>query len=210
MKRTLAAILVFSFAAAAGAAPAAAEYSEGQDYVSLATPLPQANPAKIEVNEIFVYSEKDLETPLALWRKALPADVGFVQTCGGYRPVDEIGCKGFYTLGTLGYNDLKAKVFSQMMANPSAFQSSEGWIALLVAHGMDRAKATETYNSFSVQAAVTRAKQLTKSSGWQSNPEFIVGGKYKVRASGKTFQEMLKIVDFLIGKVRAERATTPQ
>ena len=74
-------------------------------------------------------------------------------------------------------------------------------------HGVNRKEFVAMYNSFSVQSAALRSKQLTKDYGITGVPTLIVDGKYRtsVSAAGGV-TGLFSTLDQLIKKARPEHA----
>jgi len=69
-------------------------------------------------------------------------------------------------------------------------------------HGADAAEFAQTMESFAVSGQLRRARQFTDRTGVDSTPTMIVNGKYRVIA-GQDFQEVLRIVDYLVEQERS-------
>ena len=64
-----------------------------------------------------------------------------------------------------------------------------------------------TFRGFAVDSRVRKAEQLAMSYGITSVPTVVVGGKYITGAAmAGGFDQATKAIDFLIDKVRKERA----
>src|SRR5689334_5471540 len=86
-----------------------AKYKFGEHYLKVRQTITPANPAKIEVAEVFAYSCPHcyaFEPTLKAWLKKLPADAEFVQmphTLG--QPGGELRNRAFYAARMLGVLD---------------------------------------------------------------------------------------------------------
>ena len=85
--------------------------------------------------------------------------------------------------------------------------TAEQWADFFTNYGVDKAKALSTYNSFGVTSQIKQAEARARSYKITGTPEMVVDGKYRIssRLAGG-HAEMLKVVDFLVAKIRAERA----
>jgi thiol:disulfide interchange protein DsbA len=188
---------------------------EGTEYLPTTQVMPTDNPAKIEVIELFWYGCPHcyhLEPALDAWLKKLPKDVEFRRVPGIARPEWVPMAKAYYTLEALGITDkLHAALFDaihkQKVLNPVDEVAAIAWITKQ--SGLDRKKVEDTYRSFSVTTKVSRAYQVFQTSGATGVPSLIVEGRYLTSSTlaGST-DDALRVTDYLIAKVRAERAGT--
>ena len=147
-----------------GAAFAAAEL--GRDYKLLNPPLPVAS-KKIEVLEFFFYGCShcfDLHTPLSAWEKTMPRDVELTYVPTIFRDSMEPMARTLYALESIGQFDKLHDVLYRAWNVDKAQLFDEASISDFVArHGVDKAKFSSAYNSFSMQSKVTRARQMVRS-----------------------------------------------
>ena len=79
--------------------------------------------------------------------------------------------------------------------------------AWLGTHGVDTKKFAAAYRSFSVEAKMKRATQLTQAYKIDGVPTMAVDGKYVVNTEGiRSFQHLLSITDYLIDLARKKEA----
>lgn len=215
--RMLAALLglVLSLSACADEKPT--EYLEGQHYKILEQPVRTADPSKIEVAEVFSYHCGHcfaFEPMLHAWEKKLAPDAYLVQTHAMWNPQMEPLIRGYYTSVALKIKDkTHTPVFNAIHLEHKTFTKAEDWANFFVTYGIPVEKTLSTYNSFGVDSMIKQAEARARSYKVTGTPEMVVDGKYHIstREAG-TQEEMLKIADFLIAKVRAERglkAPTP-
>jgi thiol:disulfide interchange protein DsbA len=69
--------------------------------------------------------------------------------------------------------------------------------------GVDRARFSAAYNSFSTQSKVTRAKQMIRSYGINGTPTLVVDGKYAI--TGLQPADAVRVLNEVIAMVRKER-----
>lgn len=209
--RILVALLGLVFSLSACAQDSSSDYKEGQHYVVLEQPVRTADPSKIEVVEVFAYSCShcfDFEPMLHAWEKKLGSDVYLSQTHAMWNPQMEPLVRGYYTSIAL---KLKEKthmaVFNAMHLEHKQIVSAEQWADFFATYGVDKAKALSTFNSFGVTSQIKQAEARARGYKVTGTPEMVVEGKYRVssRLAGG-HAEMLKVVDFLVAKARAERA----
>ncbi|HEY3326158.1 MAG TPA: thiol:disulfide interchange protein DsbA/DsbL [Novimethylophilus sp.] len=194
------------------ATTACAEPQPGIDFMQTQQAIPTDNPAKIEIVELFWYGCPhcyQLEPTLAVWVKKLPKDVEFKRVPGIARPDWAPMAKAYYAMEMLGVAEklhvaLFDAVHKQRALRPDNDAAIIDWITKQ--GGLDRKKVEETYNSFSVNTKVMRAAQMFRASGATGVPSLIVEGRYltsSTLAGGN--EEALKVVEYLIDRVRQEK-----
>ena len=215
--RILAALVGLVFSLSACAQEPSSEYLEGQHYVLLDQPVRTADPSKIEVAEVFAYTCPhcfDFEPLLQAWEKKQSSDVYLAQTHAFWNPQMEPLVRGYYTSVALKIKDkTHMAVFNALHLERKQIVTAEQWADFFATYGVDRDKALSTFNSFGVTSQIKQAEARARGYKVTGTPEMVVEGKYRVssRMTGG-HAEMLKVVDFLVEKVRAERglkAPTP-
>lgn len=193
-------------------APAAiAQYVEGQHYVRLDQPVRTNDPSRIEVAEVFAYSSPhcfQFEPILKSWQKRQPRDVYLIQVHTTLGPQTDALTRGYYTSTALKVQDrTHMAVFNALHVQRKNLSSSADWAEFLAAYGVDKGKALNTYDSFGVTSQVKNAEARVRGYKIAATPEMVVDGRYRVssRATGG-HEEMLRVVDFLVARVRNERA----
>ena len=213
--RILAALLgaVFSLSALAvePAAPAPESYLEGRDYMQLDTPVRPANSSKIEVAEVFSYTCPHcfhFEPLIETWMKAQKADVELVQTHTSWSSEMEPYQRGYYTLMSLRLKDkAHMAVFNTIHMERKELANAEAWADFLAQFGANRQLVISTYNSFSVNSQIELANARVRGYQISGTPELIIDGRFRISSRNAGSQEnMLKIAQFLVDKVRTERA----
>jgi len=187
---------------------AAASYTEGKDYVVLAERVVPADPKKVEVAEFFSYACphcSKFEPILQAWAKKLPADVSLVQTHVSFNRPDWAGYqRGYYTLLSLGMKDkVQEAVFNSIYIANKHLSGAQDWADFLSLYGVDKQKVLSTYNSFGVNSQIKQAEARTRDFKVPSTPMVIVDGRFRVAVANH--EEMVKVAQFLVDKVRAER-----
>ncbi len=186
-----------------GAALAAAQL--GRDY-SLLNP-PQPTDAKnIEVLEFFFYGCSHcaiLHPPLTAWEKSKPKDVVLTLVPTIFRDSWEPMARTYYALESMGQLEkLHDALFRAWTDNVNL--SDEGKIADFVSQrGVDRAKFSAAYNSFSMQSKVARAKQMIRSYTVSGTPTLVVDGKYLI--SGLQPADTIRVLNEVIEIARKAR-----
>lgn len=191
-------------------APLQAAITEGRDYTRLPTPQRPDTPGKIEVIEFFSYGCPhcyELQPLIEKWEAGLPKDVVFKRVAVGFgREMWENLGKAFYA-----FSDMKVlpkvddAIFAAVHKQRLPLQDEKSITAWAAKQGIDPAKFTAAYNSFSVNSHVTQSERMVESYQVASVPSLVVGGKYV--AGGRSFEEMLAVTSALIDKARAEKGT---
>jgi len=208
---SLAAVTVLTLFAFAPVRAAAGDPREGVDYVKLASPQPPSQPG-IEVIEFFSYACphcNEFEPVVSKWRAGLPADVHFRRVPIGFgRPQWQAVAKLYYALEVSGdLAKLDHAVFSALhVENVPLFDEKSilSWAGTRVA---DPKRFADAYRSFDVQTKTARAELLAKTFDITGVPSLVVAGRYRVVGrEAKTFEELLKVTDQVIGIARREIA----
>jgi len=162
---------------------ALADAQLGKDYSLLNPPQPTST-RKIEVLEFFFYGCSHcfhLHPLLNAWEKTMPKDVELTFVPTIFRDSWEPMANTFYALESMGQQQQLHDALYRAWNEENMALVDEDKIADFVAkHGVDRAKFTAAYNSFSMQSKVTRAKQMIRIYGINGTPTLVVDGKYVI------------------------------
>ena len=171
----------------AGAASAQSLPRENIDYTIVRPPQPTEAPAgKVEVIEFFGYwcpACNVFEPTLHDWvaRNDGKIRMIYVPMPTHFRTGDAALQKLYYTLDAMGMErQLRPQIFAAIhtqrsLADTAGIDALADWSA---AHGVDRKKFVELYNSFAIQSRVSRANQLATAYGLTGTPSLGIGGKY--------------------------------
>ena len=211
MLKSLLLSLVVLFASPLVAAQEAKSYQQGEDYDLITPTIRTANPDKIEVVEFFWYGCGHcyhFEPLVSQWKKSLPEDVVFKGSPAVWAPQMELHSKMLYAAEVLGVLDTMHMIFFQAMNVDRKRLSSEDEITeLFVANGVSEEDFSKAFNSFGVSSMVRQSTARARAAKISGTPEMMVNGKYRITTrKGLSQGEMLKVVDFLIEKERAEKA----
>jgi thiol:disulfide interchange protein DsbA len=212
MKRFFAlAVLMLAMPFAFAAQEAAPKYVEGTQYVRLPQPVRTADPSRIEVVEVFWYGCPHcfhLEPLINDWKKTLKPDVDFHRSPAMWNQTMAVHAQAFYAAQALGVLDrMHAPLFSALNDERKKLDNEDELAAFFAANGVKEADFRKAFKAFGVESSVKQADARARSYGITGTPELVVNGKYRVSGrSAGTPAEMLKVVDFLVDKERAERA----
>ena len=203
--RLFAAVLLFAVLPVA-----AAEYVAGKHYEVLDPSVRTANPAKIEVTELFWYGCGHcfiFEPLLAKWHQKLGDDVQLVRSPAIWHPTMELHARAYYTAKALGVLDrVHPALFEAMNVKQNKLATEDAIAEIFVANGVDEQEFRKTFNSFGVASAMRQADARQRSYRSAGTPELVVEGKYRItaRMTGG-HQGMLDVADHLIALERERR-----
>ena len=209
----LAALAVCSFALQPAVA---ADPVEGRQYTRIQMPQPTEAAGKVEVIEFFWFGCSHcgkLEPLIKPWAKQLPGDVTFRKVPAILGDSWAPAARLYYTLDAMGLLDkLGDAVFDAMLSQRINLGSEAVLLDWVASKGVDRKAFADIYKSFSVDAKVKKAAEMTQEYGFSGVPAIVVGGKYSPGPELNSYGDMLQVTDFLIAKNRAElkKGAAPQ
>jgi protein dithiol oxidoreductase (disulfide-forming) len=190
-----------------------APYKLGEHYVRARAEQTPANPAKIEVMEVFAYSCPHcyaFEPAMKQWLAKKPADVEFVRTPHTLgQPAGALRNRAFYAAQMLGVLDrFHPVLFDAIHKDHKPVATPEELRALFVqATGVKGEEFDGAFNSFAADAGFRRGENAIQAMGVTSVPNIVVEGKYIVIPNmAGSLEGMLKVTDFLVEQARRERA----
>lgn len=200
-----------SFAAETKTMPSfVSKYIQGIDYQLLANPVRTITGDKIEVTEAFSYvcgHCYTFEPTLEKWHRAIAPDVQLVKLPVVFQPSMEHYARIMYTAKSLKIQDkASAATFKAIHIQKKRLKNEKAVSALFESLGVAPDEFKKTFNSFGVNMQVKQASARTRAFKITGTPQMIVDGRYSVSVTRETGHAgMLKVVDFLISKVRAEK-----
>jgi len=181
---------------------------EGADFITLDRPAPVEAPAgKIEMIEFFWYSCPHcnaFEPVLSEWVKKLPKDVVFKRMPVAFSSSFEPQQRLFYALEALGQlEQLHTRVFAAIHVEKQNLGQAAAITDWVVKQGVDRARFTEQFNSFSVTTKAARARQLQADYRVEGVPALGIAGRYYTDGSlAKSMGRVLQVADYLTAQIR--------
>jgi thiol:disulfide interchange protein DsbA len=178
------------------------------DYSELNPPQPTVGEAgKVEVVEFFWYGCPhcySIEPLVEQWKKTLPPGAVFRPFPAVFNARWAHDAAIFYTFEALGVlASLHRPFFDAIHRDHLRTDDPRALDEWVKQQRIDPKKFQETMKSFSVQAKVRRAAQLTAAYKIDGTPAFAVAGRYTVSAEqGRTREGMLQTVSYLVDKVR--------
>jgi protein dithiol oxidoreductase (disulfide-forming) len=194
------------------AADSPQQYQLGEHYQRVRAVQPPANPAKIEVMEVFAYSCPHcyaLEPALKKWLAKKPGDVEFVRTPHTLgQPANQTRNRAFYAAQMLGVLDkFHPALFDAIHRDRKNPATPAELRELAVRAGIKGEDFDGAMNGFAADAGYRRGEQTVQALGITSVPTLVVEGRYSVSPNlAGGFDGMLKVTDFLIEQARRERA----
>lgn len=210
--RSTTVILALLVSTACSAQTGGAEFREGTHYKKVREAQAPADPRRVTVEEFFWYGCGHcyrFEPALEGWASRRPADVDFVQVPNSLgRPEGILHSKAFYAAEALGVlGKMHGQIFIAMHERRFPLNTESQIAALFETQsGVMPDVFAATFNGFAVDSRVRRAEALSRSYGISSTPTIVIGGTYYTNAGlAGDFQQMLRLTDHLIAKVRKER-----
>ena len=185
-----------------------ADVEAGRDYKELSPAQPVHTGEKIEVLEFFFYGCShcfNLHPYLSAWEKQMPKDVELQYVPVIFRDSWEGMARTYYALEAIGQSRrLHDDLFKAWNVN-NIDLSDEARVSEFVAqHGVDRAKFSAAFNSFTMSSKVARSNQMVRDYGIRGTPTIIVDGKYVI--TGLEPAETIKVLDVVVARARKERS----
>ena len=199
---------VFTAASLLGLSAQAAEFQAGKEYVELSSPVPVAEPSKIEVVELFWYGCPhcyQFEPIIKPWAEKLPDDVVFKRLPAMFGGIWNAHGQLFITLESMGVEPkVHDAVFAAYHQERKKLATPEEMGDFLAGQGIDKQTFLKAYNSFGVRSRVEQVKKLGMAYQITGVPVMIVNGKYRfdLGSSGGP-ERTLQVADFPIAKERA-------
>ncbi len=207
--------MCLSLSVFAANSPIMLKYQEGRDYAPLETPVPTLDPSKIEVVEAFSYTCPHcykFEPALEDWKKKQKPDIALVQIhmqwSGGMKPYQ----RGYYTSIFLKIQDkVMMPIFDAIHKENKYFENENKWAEFFATQGINKEIALAAFKSANVTEMVDKADARIRAFKITSTPQLVVDGRYVIStpdgiSEADAHKRMLETVDFLVTKIRAERA----
>ena len=210
MKRFLAMGLLLLLPLATLAADTAPAFVEGKQYERIPEPVRTADPARIEVVEVFWYGCIHcfhLDPLIKDWQKTLPADVDFHRSPAIWNKPMAIHAQAFYAAQALGVLDkVHDRLFAALNVDRRKLDTEDELAAFFAEQGVKEQDFRKAFSSFGVENSVKQADARARSYRITGTPELVVNGKHRISAKTAGSPEaMLKVVDFLVAQERAAR-----
>jgi len=201
-----------------GSALAQAGFVQGKDFQRLGQ-VQAAAAGKIEVIEFFLYTCPHcyaFDPQLTAWSRQLPTDVSLRRVHVGVGAMHKLHQRLMFALESLSrLGDLHEAVFKAIHVERLDLSDEKSIAALAVRLGLDGAKFTAAFNSFSAQSRLAQSAALAEAYRAESVPALGVGGRFLTgpgmagragQSDQANGQRTLAVVDHLIQQLRSGKA----
>ena len=180
-------------------------FKEGEAYKVLPQAQPTMNPNHVEVVELFWYGCPHchkFEPYIEKWLKTKPDNVDFVRLPAVLREEWSLHARAFYTAETLGILDkIHKPLFDAIHVEKRYLFSEDSLMQFFEEFGVSDKDFRSTFHSFAVDSRVRRARLMSRSYMATGTPAVVINGKYLTGPGmAKGFENMIKIIDFLVAK----------
>jgi len=184
----------------------------GVNFKPIDPPIAAESTNKIEVIELFWYGCihcYHMDPYLDKWSDKLPKDVTFKRVPAIPRKDWAAAAKAYYALEALGLeHKLHEKLFDAIhkdrTLNPDDDKALAQWIAI---NGkLDIGEVNAAFNSFSMNAKLSKSSNMFKAAGATGVPSIIIGGRYltsSTMAGGE--QNTIDLMNIIIDNIRKEK-----
>ncbi len=186
------------------------KYKEGIHYKKVATAHYNNKATMVEVLEFFSYGCPhcfNLEPALKKWKSRKPGYVDFQRVPAFWNPYFQLLAEAYYTAQVLKIEDkMHDRLFNAIHRQRLNLRSKVAVKGLFLEAGVSEADFDKTIKSFAVKQKIKMADNLFKRYKLNHVPMIVVGGTYVTDVSmtgGK--ENVIKVVDFLVKKVREKR-----
>ncbi|HEB96297.1 MAG TPA: thiol:disulfide interchange protein DsbA/DsbL [Sedimenticola thiotaurini] len=209
MNKIIAALGLLLATMTIGTLQAAPTFEEDLHYFSVIPEQPGAEGDKVQVVEFFWYACPHcyrLEPDLDAWLKRKPEYVEFDRIPAMFnRPDVVLHAKTYYALRLMGVEgDLHARIFDAIHKQRRRLGTQAEMEEFLGEQGVDLDAYRKAMKSFAVQTQARRAAVLAERFDVRGVPAMVVDGKY--RTGGLEAGVLMQVTDFLVEKVRREKA----
>jgi len=184
-------------------------FDEGNEYVTISPAPAVGSGDEVEVLEFFWYGCPHcyhLEPYMKDWLAGNPAGVNFRRVPVMFGGPANLHAKAFFALEILGESErLHDKLFHAIHEEKLDLKTEDKLEAFLAEQGVDMDKYRAAMSSFTVQTKTNRVLALMKRFGIKGVPAIVVDGRYR-NGSLKGYEEFIELTNFLVQKVRDERA----
>jgi protein dithiol oxidoreductase (disulfide-forming) len=198
-----------------------ADFKNGADYLTLPEVQNTDAANKVEVTEFFAYYCPHcyrFDPLLAAWVKKNANNIVFKRVHVGGGGSIQVQQRLYYTLEALGVAEqYHGKVFEAMHVERNRLATDEAAFEWAQKAGIDRARFTEAWNSFGVQAKLRRANAMMAAyriDGWPTvaidgryltSPSIAGDGDKSLQTEDQLQQGAIKVMDFLVAKSKAAK-----
>lgn len=187
---------------------AAAEPVAGTDYVEIPGGKPYAPlDGKVEVVEVFGYTCihcAHFQPTIAAWQKKQPSSVRFTPLPAAFGGYWMPYARAYYAaakLRVLGKtHEAMFKALHETGSLPIQNASDQEIAAFYAGYGADPKAFIAAMHSPATDLLLDRSRDFALATGIEGTPTMVVNGKYRV--TGRSFDDTLRITDYLIARER--------
>ena len=188
----------------------AADYVEGKHYFVLEKPVKTSSANRVEVVEAFGYPCPHcnaFEPILKHWKGQQSADVSVKELPVMFGRSWTPFAQAYHTADLLKVLDKTHQLtFDAYHIERRRLTDKESFAELYAEAGVDKDKFTKAFDSFAVNMKMRQADVKLREYNVDAVPMLFVNGKYKVTTDAGSYQDMLKVVDYLVEKERTMMA----
>jgi len=204
-------ILALAGAAAGAQAQAQQPPVSGRDYHELSPARPVSTGNRIEVIEFFYYGCPicyEAEPQVARWLMKTGPAVALIRVPAVFTSEgSQSFARTFFTLGEMNeIARLHWPIYDNHHFDGKELDQEKNIVAFVSSNGVDAKRFTELWHSPEIAAKLESARKALDTYDIKGVPTFVVDGKYltSARIAGGT-KEMMRVVDYLVGRAAAER-----
>jgi thiol:disulfide interchange protein DsbA len=186
------------------------KFVEGTHYAVIdgAPAVPDHGP--IRVSEFFSYGCihcRNFDPIVTDWLRNAPADVKFERVPVTFQPLWRELAQDYYTLeSTNALADNHERIFKAIHDNGKQFLTPETMADFVAGHGITREEFLRVFASPATAHAMAVGEQRERRSTANSVPTLMVADHYLVNMDSVPRKRAFDVVDFLVAKIRADRA----
>lgn len=196
-------LLLLTVAAVQAAVPL--RFQEGVDYELVSPAQPTADPAKVEVIEVFWYGCPHcyrFQPYIERWQQTKPDNVDYVRLPAVLNESWALATQAYYTEEALGVTDeIHAALFDAIHRDKRRLDTEKDLMKFFGEHGVSEDQFRSAFHSFAVESKVQRARQMTRRYGIDGTPSIIINGKYRTGpAMARSYERLIDVINFLVAQ----------